>query len=49
MSTQTETTQSYVSKIAGELHLMAAQVRSTISLIEEAATVPFIARYRKEA
>ncbi len=49
MSTQTETTQSYVSKIAGELHLLATQVRSTVSLIEEGATVPFIARYRKEA
>ena len=49
MSTPTETTQSYVSKIAGELHLLATQVRSTVSLIEEGATVPFIARYRKEA
>jgi uncharacterized protein len=49
LSSLTETTQSYVSKIAGELHLLATQVRSTISLIEEAATVPFIARYRKEA
>jgi uncharacterized protein len=49
LSTQTESTQSYVSKIAGELSLLATQVRSTISLIEEGATVPFIARYRKEA
>jgi uncharacterized protein len=49
LSTQTESTQSYVSKIAGELHLLATQVRSTVSLIEEGATVPFIARYRKEA
>jgi len=28
--------------------LLATQVRSTVSLIEEGATVPFIARYRKE-
>ena len=29
--------------------MLATQVRSTVSLIEEGATVPFIARYRKEA
>ena len=39
----------FVSKIAGELHLLTTQVRSTAALIEEGATVPFIARYRKEA
>ena len=40
--------QSYIAKIAGELHLLTTQVRATVSLIEEGATVPFIARYRKE-
>ena len=38
-----------ISKIADELHLLRAQVDSTVSLLEEGATVPFIARYRKEA
>ena len=41
--------QSFIAKIAGELHLLTTQVRATVSLIEEGATVPFIARYRKEA
>ena len=49
MTTQTEINRSFVSKIAGELHLLTTQVRSTAALIEEGATVPFIARYRKEA
>ena len=40
--------QSFIAKIAGELHLLTTQVRATVSLIEEGATVPFIARYRKE-
>jgi uncharacterized protein len=35
-------------KIAGELNLTRAQVKKTAELIEEGATVPFIARYRKE-
>jgi uncharacterized protein len=35
-------------KIAGELNLARAQVKKTAELIEEGATVPFIARYRKE-
>ena len=39
---------SHVEKIAGELSLRAAQVRSTAALLKEGATVPFIARYRKE-
>ena len=38
-----------ISKIAHELHLLRAQVGSTASLLEGGATVPFIARYRKEA
>jgi len=35
-------------KIAHELSITTAQVRATAQLIGEAATVPFIARYRKE-
>jgi uncharacterized protein len=35
-------------KIAHELSITTAQVRATAQLISEAATVPFIARYRKE-
>ncbi|MFO7866167.1 MAG: Tex-like N-terminal domain-containing protein, partial [Candidatus Aminicenantes bacterium] len=34
--------------IAERLNLGRVQVRNTISLIEEGATVPFISRYRKE-
>ncbi len=36
-------------KIARELNLTVKQVTSVVSLIDEGATVPFIARYRKEA
>lgn len=39
----------YISKIAAELKVGARQVAATASLIAEGATVPFIARYRKEA
>lgn len=39
----------YFSVIAKELDIKTAQVRATALLIEEGATVPFIARYRKEA
>jgi len=35
-------------KIAGELNLSAKQVADTAQMIAEGATVPFIARYRKE-
>jgi len=42
-------TEIHLSIIAGELKLKPAQVRATALLIEEGATVPFIARYRKEA
>ena len=38
----------YESKISKELSLTAEQVKSTVSLLEEGATIPFIARYRKE-
>lgn len=36
-------------KIAGELSVSEKQVKVTIELLEEGGTVPFIARYRKEA
>jgi len=38
----------YILKIAGELKLADRQVGATALLFEEGATVPFIARYRKE-
>ena len=39
----------HVLKIADELGLNVGQVRAAAGLLEEEATVPFIARYRKEA
>ena len=39
----------HISKIAKELGIAEKQVMSTAVLLEEGATVPFIARYRKEA
>ena len=39
----------YVSKIAGELGLNASGVAAAIGLFKEDATIPFVARYRKEA
>jgi uncharacterized protein len=41
--------ESYVGKIAGELKVAPRQVAATAALLAEGATVPFIARYRKEA
>lgn len=38
----------YAEKIAREISIKAEQVNSTLSLFDEGATVPFIARYRKE-
>lgn len=38
----------YEHQIAKELSLLDKQVRTTIGLLDEGATVPFIARYRKE-
>ena len=40
---------SIASQIASELEVREAQVQSAIELIDGGATVPFIARYRKEA
>lgn len=42
-------TGSYARIIASELSLRPTQVSATIALLDDAATVPFIARYRKEA
>lgn len=38
-----------IEKIARELKITKEQVEGTVKLIDEGATVPFIARYRKEA
>jgi uncharacterized protein len=37
------------SRIASELHCRAEQVSAAVKLLDEGSTVPFIARYRKEA
>jgi len=42
-------TMDYTSHIASQLNIGTRQVEHTISLLEQGATVPFIARYRKEA
>ena len=39
----------YIARVAAELKLRPAQVAATAELIAEGGTVPFIARYRKEA
>ena len=39
----------YFKKIASELNIGSEQVENTVELLNEGATVPFIARYRKEA
>jgi len=46
--TQTQT-QSVAQRIAGELNVAIRQVSAAIELLDGGATVPFIARYRKEA
>ncbi len=40
--------ETYVAKIAGELKITTRQVAATATLLAGGATVPFIARYRKE-
>ena len=37
-----------ITQIALDLQIRAEQVRATVELLDEGATVPFIARYRKE-
>jgi protein Tex len=39
----------YAEKIAGELSLRPPQVRAALELLEAGNTIPFVARYRKEA
>jgi len=41
--------QAHITKIAKELRLREKQVLATAQLLEEGASIPFIARYRKEA
>lgn len=38
-----------IARVVKELSLTTKQVQATVALLEEGATVPFIARYRKEA
>ncbi len=42
-------TKSIPEQIAQELNVRSAQVTATMQLLDEGATIPFIARYRKEA
>lgn len=44
-----EPAEAHIRKIAGELGIAAGQVEATARLLGEGGTVPFIARYRKEA
>ncbi|ACV78665.1 Tex family protein [Nakamurella multipartita] len=46
--TEPDTDQQIVSRIAGELNAQPWQVQAAVALLDEGATVPFIARYRKE-
>ena len=48
-STQTPPNADHVLRLAGELNVKVFQVAATAQLLAEGATVPFIARYRKEA
>lgn len=38
-----------IEKLAAEFHLKTSQIEATVNLIDEGNTIPFIARYRKEA
>ncbi|HSR05444.1 MAG TPA: Tex-like N-terminal domain-containing protein, partial [Proteiniclasticum sp.] len=38
-----------IDRIAKELSIRKDQVEGTVKLLDDGATVPFIARYRKEA
>ncbi|MDD5722553.1 MAG: Tex family protein [Syntrophales bacterium] len=49
MEPKIQITEIHVAKIARELQLTEKQVQAAYLLLEEGATVPFIARYRKEA
>ena len=39
----------FIARIAAELNIRPGQVETVASLLEDGGTVPFIARYRKEA
>jgi uncharacterized protein len=49
VTADSQTTQRIIHILSKELSIHTKQVKTTISLIDEGATVPFIARYRKEA
>ena len=38
-----------IKKIAGDNNIKPTQIKSVLKLLEEGNTIPFIARYRKEA
>ena len=40
--------ETHISNITDELNINISQVRAVSELLEEGATIPFIARYRKE-
>ena len=44
-----EMTESHVKTISSELNLKDSQVKAVQEMLDEGSTVPFIARYRKEA
>jgi uncharacterized protein len=46
--TETLATPEHITTISEELHLAPRQVLAAVTLLDEGATVPFIARYRKE-
>ena len=49
-TTTTQATASdYLQRIAAELSVEIVRVRAVIDLLAEGATIPFIARYRKES
>ena len=43
-----EANQRIISALTQEINAKASQVQAAINLLDEGATVPFIARYRKE-
>ncbi|WP_372680479.1 Tex-like N-terminal domain-containing protein [Desulfosarcina sp.] len=49
MNSTIPTNLSHIDLISAEMHLNPAQIKSVAQLLEDGATVPFIARYRKEA
>ena len=38
-----------IKELTSELNISGNQIETTLKLLEEGATIPFIARYRKEA